>query len=116
MCGPRPNVWAVTGPAPVSRWPKRSSTSTALATIAHPRYTDPLRRAVSLGWADRISAPPASVEDPLTGLTTPEYLRVRLGELYRAADVSGDSVEPNLPWSSCGSISTVSAAGSEHCR
>ncbi len=64
-----------------------------LATIAHARYTDPLRRAVSLGWADRISAPPASVEDPLSGLNTPEYLRVRLGELYRAAEVSGTSVD-----------------------
>lgn len=60
-----------------------------LATIAHQRYTDPLRRAVSLGWADRISAPPSSVEDPLTGLATPEYLRMRLGEVYRGDEVSG---------------------------
>ncbi len=64
-----------------------------LATIAHARYTDPLRRAVCLGWADRISAPPSSVEDPLSGLATPEYLQVRLGEVYRAAEVSGGSVE-----------------------
>ncbi len=63
-----------------------------LATIAAARYTDPLRRAVSLGWADRISAPPASVEEPLTGLATPEYLQVRLGETYRAAEASGASI------------------------
>ena len=63
-----------------------------LATIAHQRYTDPLRRAVSLGWADRITAPPSSVEDPLTGLATPEYLQIRLGEIYRATEASGESV------------------------
>jgi len=68
----------------------------SLAAITHQRYTDPLRRAVSLGWADRITTPPSSVEDPLTGLATPEYLEVRLGEIYRAAGSSGGS-EP-LPW------------------
>ena len=65
-----------------------------LATIAPQRYTDPLRRAVSLGWADRISAPPSSVEEPLTGLATPEYLQVRMGEIYRAAEVDGGSPTP----------------------
>ena len=63
----------------------------SLATITHQRYTDPLRRAVSLGWADRITTPPSSVEDPLTGLATPEYLQVRLGEVYRAANISDSS-------------------------
>ena len=62
-----------------------------LAAIVHRRYTDPLRRAVSLGWADRITAPPSTVADPLTGLVTPEYLQVRLGEVYRAAEVSGQA-------------------------
>lgn len=61
-----------------------------LAAVAPGRYTEPLRRAVSLGWSDRIVAPPSTVADPLTGLVTPEYLRVRLGELYRAADVRGE--------------------------
>lgn len=64
-----------------------------LATITHGRYTDPLRRAVSLGWADRITAPPCTVADPLTGLVTPEYLRARLGETYRKGE--SDGVEVN---------------------
>jgi len=63
-----------------------------LAAIAHGRYTDPLRRAVSLGWADQITTPPSSVVDPLTGLVSPEYLRVRLAEVYRSAEVSGKQV------------------------
>lgn len=63
-----------------------------LSAVAPGRYTEPLRRAVSLGWADRITAPPSSVEDPLTGLVTPEYLQTRLGELYRAAEVQGELV------------------------
>ncbi|MTD14140.1 GGDEF domain-containing protein [Nakamurella sp. YIM 132087] len=63
-----------------------------LATITDPRYTESLRRAVSLGWADRVTAPPAAVSDPLTGLVTPEYLKVRLAEIYRAAEVEGGAV------------------------
>ena len=63
-----------------------------LAAVVPRRYTDPLRRAVSLGWADRITAPPSSVADPLTGLVTPEYLQVRLGEVYRGAEVAGTNV------------------------
>ncbi len=64
----------------------------SLATITHPRYTDPLRRAVSLGWADQITTPPLTVEDPLTGLATRQYLEVRLGEVYRAAEISNGDV------------------------
>lgn len=64
-----------------------------LCAMVHPRYTPTLRRAVSLGWADRISSPPATVEDPLTGLVTPEYLNVRLAEVYRSAEVAGREVE-----------------------
>ncbi len=63
-----------------------------LSAVAPSRYTEPLRRAVSLGWADRITTPPSSVADPLTGLVTPEYLQIRLGELYRAAEVRGELV------------------------
>jgi hypothetical protein len=63
-----------------------------LSAVAPSRYTEPLRRAVSLGWADRITAPPSSVSDPLTGLVTADYLQIRLGELYRAAEVRGESV------------------------
>jgi len=63
-----------------------------LAAVAPSRYTEPLRRAVSLGWADRITAPPSTVADPLTGLVTPEYLNIRLGESYRAAEVRGEWV------------------------
>jgi len=54
--------------------------------------TDVLHRAVSLGWADRTTAPRPSVFDPLTGLVSREYLRTRLGETYRAADVAGRKV------------------------
>jgi hypothetical protein len=53
---------------------------------------DVLHRAVSLGWADRMMAPEPSVFDPLTGLVTPDYLRTRLGEIYRAADVADSRV------------------------
>lgn len=64
----------------------------ALASIVPGRYTDPLRRAVSLGWADRVIAPTASVADPMTGLVTPEYLQIRLGEVYRASEVRAEPV------------------------
>lgn len=60
-----------------------------LAGLVDPSLAEPLRRAVSLGWADRIQAPPVTVSDPLTGLVTPEYLRVRLAEVYQAAEVDG---------------------------
>ena len=63
-----------------------------LAGLIHGRYTDALRRAVSLGWADRITAPPSSVADPLTGLVMPEYLRIRLGEVYQEAEVRSEQV------------------------
>ena len=64
----------------------------ALASIVPGRYTDTLRRAVSLGWADRITAPPSAVADPMTGLVTFDYLQIRLGEVYRAAEVRGEQV------------------------
>ncbi len=54
--------------------------------------TELLYRAVSLGWADHSGAPAADVLDPLTGLVSIDYLRVRMGELYRAADVDGRCV------------------------
>ena len=63
-----------------------------LAQLSPAGYGGPLRRSVSLGWADEITAPPSSVIDPLTGLTTPEYLQVRLAEVYRAAEVLGQPV------------------------
>ena len=64
----------------------------ALATIIPGRYTDLLRRAVSLGWADGVVTPASGVTDPMTGLVTPEYLQIRLGELYRAATVRAEPV------------------------
>jgi hypothetical protein len=54
--------------------------------------TEVLHRAVSLGWADRMMTTKVAVFDPLTGLVSPDYLRTRLGELYRAADVAGTHV------------------------
>lgn len=53
---------------------------------------DVLQRATSLGWADRMMAPTPSVFDPLTGLVSMDYLRIRLGEVYRGADVAGTAV------------------------
>ena len=64
----------------------------ALCAIVPSRLTSTLRRAVSLGWADRVVAAPAAVSDPLTGLCTADYLQTRLGEVYRAAEVGGSDV------------------------
>jgi hypothetical protein len=52
---------------------------------------DPLVRALATGWADVACDPATSgvCEDPLTGLTTPAYLRTRLAEAYREADRAG---------------------------
>ena len=63
----------------------------ALADLVAPHYREGLVRAVSLGWADRMSAPADAVSDALTGLASAEYLRIRLGEIYRAAEVEGSS-------------------------
>ena len=54
--------------------------------------TDVLHRAVSLGWADQMTEPAAAVFDPLTGLVSHDYLRTRLGEVYRAADIAAGKV------------------------
>jgi len=65
----------------------------ALAALVPDRYVEVLRRAVSLGWADRVVAPHGDVSDPLTGLASAEYLKVRLGELYRGGEVSRAHVD-----------------------
>ncbi len=54
--------------------------------------TDVIHRAVSLGWADQMTEPAVAVLDPLTGLVSPDYLRTRLGEVYRAADIAARKV------------------------
>jgi hypothetical protein len=54
----------------------------------------PLVRALATGWAD-VACDPATTgvcEDPLTGLTTPAYLRTRLAEAYREAARTGVAV------------------------
>ncbi len=54
----------------------------------------PLIRALAAGWAE-VACEPATTgtcEDPLTGLTTPAYLRTRLAETYREAARVGVSV------------------------
>ncbi|HEY5882786.1 MAG TPA: hypothetical protein VIU11_28020 [Nakamurella sp.] len=51
-----------------------------------------IHRAASLGWAERMTAPRHAVFDPLTGLVSVDYLRTRLGEVYRAADVADTRV------------------------
>ncbi len=67
-----------------------------LAALVHRRYVAPLRRAVSLGWAEAFATPPVTVTDPLTGLVTADYLRVRLGEVYRGAAAEGLSGNDSL--------------------
>jgi len=54
-----------------------------------------LVRAAALGWADVTSSEIASsrVVDEMTGLTTVGYLRTRLGEVYRSAQVAGRAIE-----------------------
>jgi hypothetical protein len=62
---------------------------------ARPQGPDPLPAgpftALALGWAEVACAPGASAgcDDPLTGLATAEYLRSRLGEVYREAERRG---------------------------
>jgi len=63
-----------------------------LTTVLPGLPADVLQRAVSLGWADRMMAPEPSVLDPLTGLVSIDYLRTRIGEVYRAAEVAGHRV------------------------
>ncbi len=63
-----------------------------LTAVAPGLAADVLLRAVSLGWAERTVAPAPAVFDPLTGLVSIEYLRIRLGEVYRGADVAGTDV------------------------
>jgi hypothetical protein len=50
--------------------------------------------ALALGWSDVTCDPTAGAgcEDPLTGLVTTAYLRVRLGEVYREASRRGRPV------------------------
>lgn len=64
-----------------------------LAALSPVEYAEVLRRAVSLGWADRAIKPNNLVADPLTGLASLEYLQARLGEIYRGADVDGCQVD-----------------------
>lgn len=51
----------------------------------------PVFRSAALGWADGCAGAPDGVVDGLTGLVSPTYLTVRVGELYRAAEVEGSS-------------------------
>lgn len=51
-----------------------------------------VHRAASLGWAERMTTPRHAVFDPLTGLVSVDYLRTRLGEVYRSADVADTKV------------------------
>src|SRR4029077_1106027 len=64
----------------------------SLTAVLPGLQTDVLHRAVSLGWADRMMAPPPPVFDPLTGLVSQDYLQTRMGEVYREADVSATNV------------------------
>ncbi len=63
-----------------------------LTDLAPSAPAESLRRAVSLGWADRVIAPPAAVVDAMTGLASPDYLETRLGEVYASAEARGTAV------------------------
>lgn len=63
-----------------------------LAGLAPRCDEDLLRRAVSLGWADRHAVAADAVLDPITGLASRDYLQVRLDEVYRAARARGSDV------------------------
>lgn len=94
-CLRQENIWAPAERLGVARAASGASLGETLAdvdglTAVLPEVsTDLLYRAVSLGWADRMSTPTASVFDPLTGLVSMDYLTTRLGEVYRAAEVRG---------------------------
>lgn len=60
-----------------------------LITLVSPSFAEILRRAVSLGWADRAVGPGSELSDPLTGLLSREYLDLRLGEVYQACCTGG---------------------------
>ncbi len=64
-----------------------------LVTLVPARFGAVLHRAASLGWADGVLAPPDSVADAITGLASADYLKVRLGEVCRAADVGESSAK-----------------------
>jgi hypothetical protein len=97
-CLRQENIWAPAERLGVARAASGASLGETLAdvdalTAVLPEVpTDLLYRAVSLGWADRMSTPTASVFDPLTGLVSKDYLATRLGEVYRAAEVAGYQV------------------------
>lgn len=63
-----------------------------LADIEPSAPAEVLRRAVSLGWADRVVAPAAAVVDALTGMVSLDYLDVRLGEVYQEAEANGEPI------------------------
>lgn len=65
---------------------------TALLAVAGAgRVPTELFREVALGWADEMSSAQVAGAciDPLTGFTTPAYLRTRLGEVYAEAHQLG---------------------------
>ncbi len=64
----------------------------ALVSLLPASFADILRRAASLGWAERIVAAPVGISDPLTGLVSREYLQIRLAEIYQAANARRSDV------------------------
>ncbi len=64
----------------------------ALTTVLPAVDAQLVQRAVALGWAGHMTVPTPSIFDPLTGLVSAEYLRTRIGEVYRAAEVADERV------------------------
>jgi hypothetical protein len=92
------NVWAPAERLGAARAAAGVSLGETLADLDGLLYVVPhiaesvVHRAASLGWAERMTTPRPAVFDPLTGLVSVDYLRTRLGEVYRAADVAGTRV------------------------
>lgn len=92
------NIWAPAERLGAARADKGVSLGETLADLDGlvslvPDVADGVvHRAASLGWAERMTTPRHAVFDPLTGLVSVDYLRTRLGEVYRAADVAGSKV------------------------
>ena len=103
-CGRRPNGWARARAAAGASLGETLADVDGLTDGAAGHRDEVLHRAVSLGWADRMMDPPITVFDPLTGLVSRDYLRTRLGEVYRAGDSAAARCRPVTRWSSFGWI------------
>lgn len=79
-------------PATAADWPAATDGSPTLPEVVNPNATPAfLLRATALAWADTVLGElrSATATESLTGLATSDYLRVRLGEVYREGARAG---------------------------